>query len=77
MLVTPCISDTVRPRVVKFCVRILHSLRMISMEKKFGKVEKKFRDFLLGFFSELKGDRREPIGEFALNSVRNFRIGTL
>ena len=66
--VTPCISETVRPRVMKFCVRNLHSLRMISIEKNFEKIEKKISKIFSDFFSlskaEPEGDRREPKGAF-------------
>ena len=34
-------AETVWPTVMKFCVRNLSSLGMISIEKKFGKIEKK------------------------------------
>ena len=55
--VTPCISGTVRPRVMKLCMRNLHKVWKISTEKKIGKIEKKiskyFPDFSKKNFSPL------------------------
>ena len=68
------ISETVWPRVMKFCVRNLHSLWMISIEKNFGKIKKKKFEIFPDFFfiakgCEPEGDRREPKGEFNFKTV--------
>ena len=46
LFVTPCISGTVRHRIMKLCMHNLHMIWKICTEKNFGKIEKKkFRNF--------------------------------
>ena len=50
---------------------------MISIEKNFGKIEKKNFEIFPGFFfslprAEPEGDRREPKGEFELKLTQHY-----
>ena len=63
LCVPPHISGTVRPRMMKLCMRNLHMIWKISMEKNFGKIEKKnFRNFSRIFFIAEGRAWRRPKG---------------